>query len=442
MSSNIDNALEVQSRDVIKLILQFCKENALNSTVSALQEETGVNLNTIDNVDRFLEDVKHGQWDKVIMDLSYMNLTPSLSVDLYEQIIAELLDMGELDLAKSLLRKSDAMNYLKLNNVNRYLRLEHYLQRGNIDLVDFYEPGIDTYKRRAQLAVELSKEINASEVEAIPTTLDRTIKYQEKNHPECCRFSPDAQYLVTGSVDGYIEVWNYQTGKLANNLDYQANDEFMMHDKSIMCLNFSKDGDKNATQILTGSFDGTLKILGLKSGKALKVFRGHNSYVNDCFITENEERVISCSSDATVRIWDAKNAECLQTIRPTQSVKIKEISIRFVLPMKNPDNIVICNSSPTIVIMSVRTQNITKQFTLDNNKNFVCCTLSPQQNFLYAVAEDNIMYCFRVDTAELVQSFEIHSKEVIGLSHHPNRNLIASFSADCTVKTWKAIKTV
>lgn len=62
------------------------------------------------------------------------------------------------------------------------------------------------------------------------------LRFPEESHPETCTFSPDGQYFVTGTVDGFVEVWDYENCQLRKDLEYQAKDEIMLHkDQPVLC---------------------------------------------------------------------------------------------------------------------------------------------------------------------------------------------------------------
>lgn len=81
------------------------------------------------------------------------------------------------------------------------------------------------------------------EVETFPVHMDREMRVPKACHHECGRFSPDGQMLVTGSADGLIEVWDFMSGKLKRDLQYQAEENFMLHDSAVLCLDFTRDSE-------------------------------------------------------------------------------------------------------------------------------------------------------------------------------------------------------
>ncbi|KAJ3328259.1 hypothetical protein HDU76_010286 [Blyttiomyces sp. JEL0837] len=68
------------------------------------------------------------------------------------------------------------------------------------------------------------------------------------------------------------------------------------HAGSVLCLQYDH------RYIVTGSSDSTIIVWDFKTGRKLHVLEGHSYHVLD--VRLNEDRIVSCSKDTTVKIWN------------------------------------------------------------------------------------------------------------------------------------------
>ncbi len=103
---------------------------------------------------------------------------------------------------------------------------------------------------------------------------------------------PDGKYLISGSDDKTIKVWNLETRERRFTL--------IGHEDSVNTISVTPDGK----YLISGSKDKTIKIWNLETREDIFTFTGHTDSINAINLTSNGQLVISASSDKTIQVWN------------------------------------------------------------------------------------------------------------------------------------------
>jgi WD40 repeat protein len=112
-------------------------------------------------------------------------------------------------------------------------------------------------------------------------------------------FTPDGKYIVTGSFDQTLKMWDTATGKEVRTFGGQQG-----HQKMVLCVALSPNGQ----MMVSGGLDNQLKVWDVPSSSPLKSL-ANNAEINDIALTTDSKKVATAGKDGLVKIYNVDDGK-------------------------------------------------------------------------------------------------------------------------------------
>jgi len=229
-------------------------------------------------------------------------------------------------------------------------------------------------------------------------------------------FSPDCERIVSGSYDGFVEVFRVKGGK--SEWATQA------HTSAALGVAFSPDG----TLIASGSY--SMKLRNAGTGECLISLKNRSSTIATIMcvaFSPDGKRVASGSTDKSVTVWDTESGRRWTLENHHEAIMCVAFS---------PDGLTIVSGSydNTACVWSV---DGCRQFTLRGHSQAVLCVAFSSNGMrIVTGSADKTLKMWLAGECEL--TLRGHAGGITSVAFSPDGTQIVSGSADHNARVWDA----
>jgi len=231
------------------------------------------------------------------------------------------------------------------------------------------------------------------------------------------KFSPDGRRLISGSSDKDIRVWDIEKVKCIAIL--------RNHDAHVTSIAYSLDGDKFAT----ASTDRTIILWDAITLGPIKTFVGHQDWIRSISFSSDALFLVSGSEDRTVRLWDTLTGNLIKVLDDHQG-KVRTVAF-------SPDGELIASGGDdhTVKLWSSKTGECLKTFTGHSSRVWTVA-FSPDNLFLASGGDDQIIRILNLETGQYTKTLQGHTGWVNELVFSPSSDLLVSGGEDQSARIW------
>jgi len=184
-------------------------------------------------------------------------------------------------------------------------------------------------------------------------------------------------------------------------------------------------------RIVSGSSDETLKLWDAKTGKEIQTLKGHSNWVMSVAYSPDGKRIVSGSADTTLKLWDAETGEEIQTLKGHLGW-VESVAY-------SPDGKRIVSGSADTTLKLWDTKTGKEIQTLNGHSgDVVGAAYSPDGKRIVSSSHDRTIKIWDAETGEEIQTLKGHLGWVVSVAYSPDGKRIVSGSADGTLKLWDA----
>ncbi|KAB5591586.1 Lissencephaly-1 [Ceratobasidium theobromae] len=198
---------------------------------------------------------------------------------------------------------------------------------------------------------------------------------------------------------------------------------------AVLSVAFSPDG----TRIISGSSDKTIRVWDGQTGKmVLDPLQGHTESVNSVAFSPNGTRIVSGSSDKTIRVWDGQTGKLV--FDPLQGHTSLVYSVAF---SPNGTRIVSGSEDKTIRVWDGQTGKMVLDPLQGHTSSVESVAFSPDGTRIVSGSSDNTIQVWDGQTGKaLLDPLQGHTESVNSVAFSPDGTQIISGSSDNTIRVW------
>ena len=177
-------------------------------------------------------------------------------------------------------------------------------------------------------------------------------------------------------------------------------------------------------QIACGCWNGSIRIL--DDSTKVKTFKAHDTWIPYLLLVDDKKKLISCSFDKTIKIWNLKTFECVKLL-------VGHSDIVYNLELASNLNLLSCSEDKTVKFWQIETGELLKSIQFDSPVKY----LKKVRQDLIAIALNNgEIHIYDISNHVKVKSISAHSTYVNQLYLLSNGCLLSG-SENGEIKLWK-----